>query len=241
MMNSMDRLEQQLMTFSQATQYPPTPDLASGFWQRLGETQARRPARGLAFAGAVLAVIVLVVAVTFALAAPARDAAADLFHRINIFETSQSTEGLPTDITGTPTTLIAAETALGGQIAQPAYPENLTADHVLRQTFGQVITIAIFYRGDANFVLFASNASVGKGLLIGGTADVEPVDNLGGEAYWLTGRRIVESLSPNGGAIMGSERVTEENTLVWVRDRFVYRIEGNIEKDEAIRIAQSVR
>lgn len=241
MMSNTDRLEQQLMTFSQATQYPPTPELASGFWRRLEATQARRPAPRLAFAGAALAAVVVAIAASIALASPARDAAADLFHRINIFETSRSTEGLPTNITGTETTLSAAETALGGHIAQPAYPEGLTIDRVLRQSFGPVTTIAIFYHGDANFVLFASNAPVGKGLLLSGTADVVQVDDLEGEAYWLTGRRIVESLNANGGPVMGSERVTDENTLVWVRDRFVYRVEGNVDKDEAIRIAQSVR
>jgi hypothetical protein len=178
---------------------------------------------------------------TVALAAPARDAAADLFGRINIFETSQSTEGLPTNITGIETNLTAAETALGAHIAQPTYPEGLAIDRVLRQTFGSVTTIAIFYRGDTNIVLLASNSPVGKGLPLGGTADVEAVDGLGGEAYWLTGRRIVESLGSSGQPIIGSERVTDENTLVWVRGRFVYRIEGNVEKDEAIRIAQSVR
>lgn len=241
MMSNTDRLEQQLMTFSQATQYPPTPDLASGFWRRLEATQERRPASRLAFAGASLAAVVVAIAATIALAAPARDAAADLFHRINIFETSQSTEGLPTEITGTETTLTAAETALGAHIAQPTYPVGLTVDRVLRQSFGQVTTIAVFYRGDTNFVLFVSNAPVGKGLLLGGTADAEQVDDLPGEAYWLIGRRIVESLNANGGPVLGSERVTDENTLVWVRDRFVYRIEGDVGKDEAIRIAQSVR
>lgn len=241
MTSNTDRLEQQLMTFAGATHYPPTPDLVAGFWKRLEATSAQRPAPRLAFAGAAFAAIVVAIAVTFALAAPARDAAANLFHRINIFETSQSTEGLPTNITGTDTTLAQAETALGAHISQPTYPGSLEVDHVLRQTFGSVITIAVFYRGDANFVLFASNSPAGKGLPFGGDAAFEPVDGLGGEAYWVTGTRIVESLHPNGaGAVMGSERVTDENTLVWVRERFVYRIEGTLDKDEAIRIAQSV-
>lgn len=242
MTSNTNRLEQQLMTFSSATKYPSTPDLASGFWRRLEATQLRRPAPRLAFAGAALAAIVVAVSVTIALAAPARDAAADLFHRINIFETSQSIEGLPTDITGTETTLAEAERALGPPLLTPTYPDDLQIQRVLLQDFGRVKTVAIFYDGaDATFVLFASNSPVGKGIPLGGSVDVESVDNVGDEAYWLVGRRIVQSEEPDGGVIIGSERVTDINALVWSQLGYVYRIEGNLEKDGAIRIAQSVR
>jgi hypothetical protein len=242
MMSNTDRLEQQLMKFSSATQYPPTPDLAAGFWQRLEATQGQRPTFRFAFAGVALAAVVLAVSATIALASPARDAAADLFHRINIFETSQSTEGLPTNITGTETTLADAERALGPPILKPTSPDDLDVKRVLLQDFGRVKTVAIFYAGDdASFVFFASNSPVGKGIPLGGTVDVELVDNVGDEAFWLIGRRIVQSEEPDGGVIIGSERVTDVNALVWSESGYVYRIEGNLEKDEAIRIAQSVR
>lgn len=243
MMSNTDRLEQQLMTFASAAKYPPTPDLASGFWQRLESTQTRRPTSRFAFAGAGLAAVVVAVSVTIALAAPARDAAADLFHRINIFETSQSLEGLPTNITGTETTLADAQTALGEQpILKPTYPEGLDVQRVLLQEFDRVKTVAIFYTGDdASFVLFASNSPVGKGIPLESTVNVESVTEVGSEAYWLVGRRIVQSEEEDGGVILGSERVTDVNALAWSQGGYVYRIEGNLEKDEAIRIAQSVR
>lgn len=242
MTSNIDRLEQQLMTFSQATQYPHTPDLVSGFWQRLEATPVRRATSRFALAGAALALILLAVVITFALATPARDAAADLFHRINIFETSQSTEGLPTDIAGVETTLAEAEHVLGPPILRPTSPDDLELQHVLLQDFGRVKTVAIFYESDeADFVLFVSNSPVGKGIPLGGSVDVEPVDNVGDEAFWLVGRRIVQSEEPGGGVIIGSKRVTDANTLIWSRLGYVYRIEGNLEKDEAIRIAQSVR
>lgn len=238
-----DRLEQQLMSFSSATKYPTTPDLTSGFWRRLEATKTRRPASRLAFAGAALAAVVVAVSATFALAAPARDAAADLWHGINIFETSRSTEGLPTYITGTETTLEEAESAIGN-IRQPTRPEGVTLEKVLLQDYGDVETAALFYRAnDETFVLFVSNAFPGKGIPIGGDATVEEVHTVGDEAYWLTGQRIVQSLKPNGEVAHGSERVTDANALIWTSsvDHYTYRIEGNIERDEAIRIAQSVR
>jgi len=242
MTSNIDDLEQQLMTFSSATKYPPTPDLASRFWQRLEATPARRPTFRFAFAGASLALILLVVVTTFALAAPARDAAADLFHHINIFETSQSTEGLPTDITGTETTLSEAEHVLGPPLLRPTTPDGLELERVLLQDFGRVKTVAIFYESDeADFVLFVSNSPVGKGIPLGRSVDVESVHNVGDEAFWLVGRRIVQSEEPGGSVIIGSKRVTDANTLVWSQLGYVYRIEGNVERDEAIRIAQSVR
>lgn len=88
--------------------------------------------------------------------------------------------------------------------------------------------------------LFASNTFAGKGIPFGEIVDVEPVTGLGNEAYWLEGRRIVQSLQPNGDLITGSERVTDANALIWEQDGYVYRIEGDLEKEQAIEIARSV-
>jgi hypothetical protein len=242
--NEFEFLENQLMTTSRAIQYPPTPDLASGFWARLTTSGVRQPASGrLRVAGFVTMGAMAVLAVAIALISPARDAAADLFSRINIFETDRSTEGLPTVIPGNETTLEQAETALGANILQPSEPPGLDLERVLLQNYGGGSVVAVlFYRGDGlTFALFASNTFAGKGIPLGGIVDVEPVAGLGNEAYWLEGRRIVQSLQPNGDVITGSERVTDANALIWDQDGYVYRIEGDLEKDQAIAIARSVR
>lgn len=241
-MSNADRLEEQLMTMGHGLQYPPTPDLPAAFRRRLETAPRRRLAGRLAFAGAALAAVVLAVAVAVALIAPARDAAADLFGSINIFETSQSTVGLPTDITGREVTVADAETALGAQIPQPTYPASLQLQKVLLQDYGQVKVAALFYSGDGiAFVLFTSNAPVGKGIHPGSGATAEAVSGVGNEAYWLQGQRIVQSYNPNGSVVSASIRVTDANTLVWSQGSYVYRIEGNMQKDTAIAIAQSVR
>jgi hypothetical protein len=242
-MQNVDSLERQLISMSGSLDYPPTPDLASGFWRRLESSTARRAMpfspRALALG---LAALVLAVAATFAIIAPARDAAADLFHSINIFETNESTEGLPTDIAGKASTLEEAQTALGRHIVQPTEPSALKLDHVLLQQYGSVYVAVLFYQGDGlSFELFASNSGIGKGLPFGGDATAEPVSGLGSEAYWLTGKRIVQSVTATGAVITDSKRVTDANTLIWDASGFVYRIEGNIDKDQAIAIAQTVR
>ena len=242
-MSNVDRLEEQLMTLGRGVQYPPTPDLPAAFWRRL--ESAPRPAtqlRRLAFGGAAFAAVVIAVALGIALIAPARDAAADLFHSINIFETTQSTEGLPTDISGREVTLGDAEAALGAHILRPASPAALDLQKVLLQDYGQVKVAALFYSSDdIAFVLFTSNAPVGKGINPGSGATVEPVSGVGDEAYWLQGQRIVQSYNPDGSVVSGSIRVTNANTLVWSEGSSVYRIEGDVQKDAAIAVAQSVR
>ena len=142
------------------------------------------------------------------------------------------------------TTLDEAELALGRRIAQPTYPPGLTLERVLHQDFEPVQAAALYYEklDGEQFVLFAVNGLVSKGLPIGSDlSDAEEVEWPGvEEAYWLTGPRRVEYRDPDGNVVEGSARQTGENTLLWQHDNLVYRLEGPLDKDEAIRIAQSL-
>jgi hypothetical protein len=81
---------------------------------------------------------------------------------------------------------------------------------------------------------------VGKGLSVGATA--EPVAGLGdGEAFWLEGLRIVQLYDAEGNFLQESQRRTESNTLVWMQDGLVLRLEGELTREEAIEIARSFR
>jgi hypothetical protein len=243
-MEEMDGLERDLLAFSETLAYPRTPDLAAGFWRRL-EAESRRRARAsrLSLAGFGLALAVVVFSVIAATVGPARDAVAGLFDRINIFETSQPLDQLPTGIAGEETTIADAEIALGRALLQPSYPEGLTLERALLQDFGAAKAAVLFYRapGGESFALFATNTQVGKGVPTGAGSSYEPVEGLGGEAYWLEGQRIVQYYNAQGNVVPQSIRVTGANTLVWDRDGFVYRIEGDIEREEAILIAHSVK
>jgi hypothetical protein len=238
----MSTLESELAALGRATAYPPTPDLASGFWLRL-ETGRRStaPASALSLAGVAIAAAVVAVSVVIGTVTPAREAAASLFDSINIFETDESLDDLPTDITGEETTIADAEARLGRAIEQPSYPEGLSLNRVLFQDFGTTKAAVLFYRasGGTQFAVFVTNAGVGKELSAGsGTS--ERVDGVGNEAHWLEGQRIVQYYDLEGNVIQQSVRVTAANTLVWDRDGYVYRIEGNVSRDEAVRIAQSM-
>jgi hypothetical protein len=236
--NELDRFEQQLFSAGTGLRFPQTPDLAAGFWKRLGEETQRsfpRQAWGGLAAAVVAIAVVMVVSIS-----PARDAAADLVNSINFFETNRSTRDLPTDIAGEETTLERAQTAIGKRIPQPDGDYEL--EKVLLQGYGEVQVAALFYTGDdASFVLFASNAFVGKGIPTDSLATIEEVDGLGKQAFWVEGERIVYSIRPNGSLVIGSERLTDRNALLWEQDEDLYRIEGDLDREEAIAIARSLR
>ena len=164
---------------------------------------------------------------------------ADLFDRINIFGIDQVPPGLTYEIEGREVSLEAARAALG---FEPATPAGTQPSKVLLQEFGGVSAAALFFdpANAPGYVLFETNGRVGKGVPTGGEA-AEFVEGLGGEAYWLTGLRLVQYENVYGDVIYESRRVTDQNTLIWSRDGFVFRIEGPLEKDVAVEIAESLR
>lgn len=237
--NELDRFEQHLFSAGTGLRFPQTPDLAAGFWERLSVEPASRSFPRQAWGGLAAAVVAVAVVMVVSIS-PARDAAADLVNRINFFETERSTSDLPTDIVGEETTLERAQTAIGKRILQPEGDHQL--EKVLLQGYGEVQVAALFYTGDdASFVLFASNAFVGKGIPTDSLVTVEEVDGLGNQAFWVEGERIVYSVRANGSLVIGSERLTDRNALLWEQNDDLYRIEGDLGKEEAIAIAHSLR
>jgi len=244
MQHEIDLLEHDLERLSQAILYQQTPNLSRKVGQRLVTVPpVGGPRRRWALVGAAVALAVLAAAVAVGSIPPARDAVADFFDRINIFQTTESPEGLPTAVTGTQLTLQEAEARLGQRLLLPTYPEELTPSKVLLQDFGQVKAAVIFFRhpDGTPFALFETNGRVGKGLPFGRTASATFVPGLGSEAYWLEGLRIVEYYDLSGRVIPESVRTTDVNTLVWDEGGFVYRLEGQLAQEEAVRIAQSLQ
>jgi hypothetical protein len=231
-------LERDLALLSRAVRYPSTPDLASRFAGRLAEQRGPFGAPAWRFGGAVAAALA-VLAVAVVAIAPVRDAVADIFGRIDIFQADEVPPGISYEIEGRGVSLEEAETALGFELQLPPGPPPV---RVLLQEFGQVRAAALFFEpeGAPAYVLFETNAIVGKGIPTGG-AEAEPVGGLGGDAYWLTGLRIVQYEEPDGAVLYQSQRVTDENTLIWERDGFVFRIEGPLEKEAAVDVAGSLR
>ncbi len=249
MQEQIDRLERDITLLSRAIAFPETPSLGSRVRSRIeAERRLRAPAPfwqlGLtAVAGAAVALAFLVGVVS-----PARDALADFFHRINIFETAEVPSDLTREISGTQVSLDEAEKRLGLPLLLPSQAATTEPDRVLIQDFRTVKAAVLFYRHSDGtpYALFETNAPVGKGIPIAGkgvlsSSQVQSVRNLGEEAYWLTGLRIVQYYDPSGAVIRDSVRATEANTLLWSANGRVFRIEGNFTQPQAIAIAKSLR
>ncbi len=250
MPQEIDALERELTLLGRAAVYPATPPIARAVGRRLAQRPvASRPAPAWSLAGALLAGLFVTLAVLIGTVAPARQAVADLFDKINIFATTQSPEGLPREISGTEASLAEAERSLDTKLRLPTYPEQVPLKRVLVQEFGPVKVAVMFFSlpDGRSFALFETNASAGKGVPAIGKGipangvRVVAVSGLGDEAYWLEGLRITQYYDAQGNVIPESLRATDVNTLLWSEFGFVYRLEGDLSQDEAVRIARSLR
>ena len=249
MQEQIDRLERDITLLSRAIAFPETPSLAGRVRSQI-EAERRPQAPAPSWQVAVTAIAAAAVALAFVAGvfSPARDAVADLFDRINIFETAEVPADLTLEISGTQVTLAEAERRLGVPLLLPAEAASAEPDRVLIQDFRSVKAAVLFYRHSDGtpYALFETNAPVGKGLPIAGkgvlsSSQAQPVRGLGDEAYWLTGLRIVQYYDPSGAVIRDSVRATEANTLLWSDNGRVFRIEGDVTQEQALAIARSLR
>jgi hypothetical protein len=248
MTDELERLERDLERLGRAVVWPPIPPLAAAVRQRLEKDARGTPPRpgwawpsGRRAAAGLAAVAAVVLALVFGAWSPGREAVADLFDRLRIFETAESPEGLPWEIVGTPVAETEAEAALGFALKRPAYPAGLELRRTLLQDFEGVKAAVLFYEQPSgpSFALFETTATVAKGLPFG--AEAEPVSGLGSEAYWLEGLRIVQYLDERDDLVQESRRATDANTLLWDEGGRVFRLEGDLPQEEAVRIALSLR
>jgi hypothetical protein len=241
--------EQRIERLGAAIVYPATPDLPARVLDRMQASSARSipPApAGWRFAGVALAAVVVGFAALVAIAAPARNAVADLFDRIEIFQADDVPEDLPSDIRGEEVSLAEAEERFGAPLVLPTAADGSRLDPstVIYQDFSPSSTqaVAATFETDEGvpYVVVQTDGGLGKGLADGATAEV--VGGVGdGGAYWLEGLRIVQLYDTDGNFLHDSRRRADANTLVWIEDSRVLRLEGDLSREEAIEIAKSVR
>jgi Domain of unknown function (DUF4367) len=245
MQGEMERLENDIARLGRALVFPETPSLTAGVLSRIERGRAAR-ATGHSWRLALTAAATAVVATAFitGVFSPARNAVADLFDRINIFETNEVPKDLTRDIAGTPLSFDEVQTTVGIPLL---LPDGARPERALLQDFGQVKVAVLFYKHDGRvpYALFETTAQVGKGVAVGkgitAPGQAEPVDGVGDEAFWMTGLRIVQYHDVNGAVLQDSVRATDVNTLLWNEDARVFRIEGDLTQEEAIAIAKSLR
>jgi len=256
-------LEATLVDLGGRLRYPQPTQMATAVRARLREPRPRRtvwsaPAFVPAFA--TLALLLVVVA----LASPGvRSAAGEFFHLrgIDIFPVPSVATVAPASaspsavvIPGERVTLDEARRRVHFTVRQPTVPELAAPDVVLLDTTGAAERVTLLYGERAGFpptqvpgasvLLVEFRGSVdaaffGKGFGPGTT--LEEVTVNGGRGFWLAGApHFFFYRDPSGGIQQETLRLAG-NTLLWEQDGVTLRLEAAVTKDQALRIAASVR
>jgi hypothetical protein len=254
----MDELETQLRELSASLSWPETPDLGGDAAARLATGRApgqRDPAKF------ILAAAVVIVVLSAAVAAwpTGRRAVADLLGLRGVHISTGPPPPIPTTTTpthldlGTPITVADASKRLGFAVRVPTLAGFDHPDGVffsIPPPQGEV-TFMYLPRGD-----LPASAQTGVGLLLGefeatmetgffgkvaepGTT-IEALSIHGQPAYWLAGSPHAFFYRLANGEIYGDTLRLATNTLVWQAGAVTLRVEGDITKNEAVAIANSL-
>ena len=128
---------------------------------------------------------------------------------------------------GEKTTLTDAGRRLGFTVAVPRARSYLQPDGVFVD--GSIVTLA-YDEGVYLQQFRGEDESIVKRAVID-TLEVTTV--AGADAYWIPGRHEL--------TVRGGEPVTVGSTLLWFRDGITYRLESDLTKEEAVRLAGTVR
>jgi len=256
MTDSTDPFDENLRALAEAFTYPRTPDVARVVTRRLSEAPRSNFIRRRAVPLALGLALVVVLAVTIP---PVRAGIIRFLQLggVRIFLTQPSPTATLPPLTATPrptplhlssllnlkgeTTLTEAQNRAGFTLALPTYPADLgQPDHVFFQHFGgEPVVIFVWldpHQPDKvrlSLHLLTCEACATK---------LEPKRIAttfvnGQPALWAEGPYFVE-LS-NGD--MDIYRLIEGHVLIWTDGPLTYRLETDVELDEAVKIAESLQ
>jgi hypothetical protein len=253
-----DELETQLNELAANLSWPETPDLSGEAAARLA-TSPRPQRRHLAQVLLAAAVVVVVLSASVAAWPTGRRAVADLLGLRGVHISTGPPPPIPTTTTpthldlGTPISIADASKRLGFALRVPALAGFDHPDGVffsIPPPQGEV-TVMYLPRGD-----LPASAQTGVGLLLsefeatmetgffGKVAEpgttIEALSIHGQPAYWLAGSPHAFFYRLANGEIYGDTLRLATNTLVWQAGAVTLRVEGDITKDQAVAIANSL-
>ncbi|HEV8602681.1 MAG TPA: hypothetical protein VGQ68_04705 [Gaiellaceae bacterium] len=241
----MPELEHALVELGRGIELPPAPDLAAAVRRRIAEEPRRRfrlpPRRVLA-----LAVAVLLVAVGAVLAVPpARTAILDWLGLSGV--KIVRVEKLPptplrTDLgLGREVTLAEAKRR-APWVVVPTGKGVGAPDHVYYSTRIPRGQVALLWGSPAEVRLlmteFNGEAFIEK--LIGPDTTAESVRVNGDPGVWISGPHVFYYRDANGRMRQETDRLSQ-SALIWRHDYLTLRLEGDLSKHDALRLAASAR
>lgn len=256
----MDKLEEALVQAGRDLHYPPTPALSARVSAGLVDGERTRPRLYLRPALLLLAAVLLACGLLVAFP-ETRDVIAQFLglRTVRIIPITP-TPIVPTANPPIPTAVASPTRAPSAQCCRTTLadagtrsrfrillPAAETPSQVFLQdlpNFGPGAQQVILVFGDPGaprFTLYeATNFLYGK-IVSGGTV-IEETQVKGQRALWLSGApHLLVYLDASGHTQFESERSVSANTLAWEIGNVTYRLETNLTKEEAIRIAESLQ
>ena len=240
----MSELELRLTQLGRQLDLPARPDVAPAVLRRIGETPGAPFWRRRALLVAVAAVLVAVGAVLAV--PPARSAIFDFFGigsaEIRIVDELPAVESGPLEV-GEPTTLHAVRKRVPW-LLEPHGDAAGTPDHVYVLGYGRGTPVT-FVWGDPErprLLLTQVRGQYYFEKLVHGTRGKVAVTQVNGaDAVWMEGApHLLFVRTDEAGGIDLPGRLAR-NTLVWSRGPVTMRLEGELSREDAERIARSVR
>jgi hypothetical protein len=237
-------LEQRLVELGRALDVPGAPDLAPHVLAQIGARRRGAPRRKLVLALALVAVAALVAT----LAIPDARSALKRFLQIGS-ERIELVEELP-EVSPTPPELdlmLGLRVPLAEARRRAGFDLLELEDEPSSVYLGDHGTVWFLYgRPDAARLLIAQTPRLAvdegfllKKLVAAGTS-VEQVSVRGEPAYFLSGDpHVVVLLGQDGAPITETARLARD-VLVWEEDGRTVRIEGELTRDEALELAESL-
>ena len=244
----MTELELQLRELATELAYPATPDLAARVRERLERPRPRfgwlRSRRALAIA---LALAAVGLAATFSVP-QARTALLRFFHLRGV--TVERVSELPSVPTpgfldlGDRTTLADARRRVSFPVLVPKLGEKPAV--FVRELSPPGGQVAFLLGSQARVRLLLTEFRGGKvARFISKTAGpgtkIEPLAVNGGPGLWLSGKPHRFIYEASNGIIHEEEIRLAGNTLIWEQDGLTLRLEADVSKEEALRVAATMR
>ena len=231
----MPELERALLQLGSGLELPVTPDLASAVRGRLGERRSwRRPM--------AIALAVLVVAIGAILAVPpARTAILDWLGlsgvKIIRVEKLPPAPAVGNLRLGRELSLSEAQARAPWLVVPKERP-----DHVYYSTRLPGGQVSLLWGTPTSVRLllteFRGEAFLGK--IVEEGTKLEPVEVDGSPGVWVAGRHVLVYRDQAGEVRSETARLAGK-TLIWQHGELTARLEGDLSKDDALRIARSVR
>lgn len=259
-------LERELRELGKRLEYPPAPDVTDRVLGRIrggaARTGGRRwglPASPWRRAVAAALVVVLAVASVLGISPQARTAAAEWLGlggvKITFLPSTPEAEPVGADLRlgkkvsleearervpyrilvpdlpklGEPDTIYVGEPPPGGQVSLVYRPRP----GIPRAAETRVGLLLTQFRGQTGRIYFEK--SLGPGMKL------ENVRINGGRGYWIEGALHVFVYEDANKNIQEEKIRLAANTLIWEQGELTLRLEGKLSKEEALRIAESVR